>query len=172
VKPNVLIPIHGGKLHLHKHAEIAWEYGIKNVIVPSDGDVIRLSEQKPEVVEKFCTKTLAVDGSKLLPLDGAVYRQREFLSNGGVVSACVRFSKGFVKLENMVCLGIFEESEQIEMTDICNDISSEIKLSLERISNDKLRDIQKIKSLVEKLIKTIFMDARGKRPVVIVHIIQ
>ncbi|MDR0753220.1 MAG: ribonuclease J [Holosporaceae bacterium] len=172
VRPNVLIPIHGGKLHLHKHAEIALEYGIKNIVIPSDGDVIRLSEQKSEVVEKLCIKTLAVDGSKLLPLDGAVYRQREFLSNGGVVSACVRFSKGLVKLEDMICLGVFEESEQIEMTDICNDIGSEIKLSLERVSKDKLRDTQKLKSSMEKLIKTIFMDVRGKKPVVIVHIIQ
>ncbi|MDR0580943.1 MAG: ribonuclease J [Holosporaceae bacterium] len=168
VRPNLLIPIHGGKLHLHKHAEIALEYGIKNVVVPSDGDVIKLSEQKSEIVGKFCTQTLAVDGSKLLPLDGVVYRQREFLSSSGVVSACVKFSKGSVKLEDMVCLGIFEESEQIEMMDIRNDIGSEIKLSLEMISKDK----QKVKSLVEKLIKTIFMNIRGKKPVVIVHIIQ
>jgi ribonuclease J len=29
IQPNALIPIHGGKLHLDKHAEIAKAFGIK-----------------------------------------------------------------------------------------------------------------------------------------------
>jgi ribonuclease J len=171
VRPRALIPIHGGKLHLHKHAEIAKEYGIKSILIPNDGSVIKLSDKKVEIVDEFHSGTLAVDGSKLIPLDGVVYREREGLSHNGVVSVCLKFSGGSVKLVDMSCLGIFEESEQAEMTDIRNDVSSEIKLSLDGILKNKSNN-NKLKSLAEKLIKTIFLDARGKKPAVIVHVLS
>jgi ribonuclease J len=169
LKPNALIPIHGGKLHLHKHAEIAKEYGIKNVLVPSDGDLIKISEEKIEIVENFRVGTLAVDGTKLIPVNGAVYKQRETLSHNGIVSVCLRCSKGFVRLQDLVCIGIFEESEQTEMANVRNDIASEIKVSLDGIVRDR-SDTNKIRILAEKLIRTVFLDARGKKPQVIVHI--
>jgi hypothetical protein len=70
----------------------------------------------------------------------------------------------------MTCLGIFEESEQINITDIRNDLSSELKLSLDNILKNKSGDKNKLKLLAEKLIKTVFLDATGKKPMVIVHI--
>lgn len=166
-KPKILIPIHGEKLHLYKHAEIARESGIQNVIVPSDGDVIKISNEGVKVVDKAASGVLAVDGYKLIPISGSVYKQREILSENGVVSACVKVTKGHVKLLDMVCFGIFEDSENVELTDIRNDIASEIKLNIN--SNN---GAERIMSLIEKLIKSVFIDARGKKPVVIVHIID
>lgn len=166
-KPKILIPIHGEKLHLYKHAEIAREYGIQNVIVPSDGDVIKISDQGVNVVDKATAGVLAVDGYKLIPISGSVYKQRELLSENGVVSACVKVAKGHVKLLSMTCYGIFEDSETVELTDIRNDIASEIKLNIG--SNNSA---ERITSLIEKVIKSVFVDARGKKPVVIVHIVD
>jgi ribonuclease J len=171
VQPNALIPIHGGKLHLHRHAEIAKEYGIKNVLVPCDGDLINISEAGAKVVDNFYAGTLAVDGSKLIPVSGVVYKQREMLSKEGVVSVCLKRSKGTVKLHDFVCIGIFEESEHLEIADIRNDIASEIKVSLDGIIKDKT-DTGKIKALTEKLVRSTFSDVRGKRPSVIVHVVD
>ncbi|MDR1334311.1 MAG: ribonuclease J [Holosporaceae bacterium] len=171
LKPNSLIPIHGGKLHLYKHAEIAKEYGIKNVLVPSDGDLIKISEKSVEIVAHLRAGTLAVDGMKLIPINGAVYKQREALSHNGVVSACLKCTKGSIKLRDLTCIGVFEESEQTEMANIRSDIASEIKVSLDDIVKNKT-DMNKIKTLAEKLIRTVFLDARGKKPQVIVHMVD
>ncbi|MDR0555818.1 MAG: ribonuclease J [Holosporaceae bacterium] len=171
LKPNTILPIHGGKLHLHRHAEIAEEYGIKNILVPHDGALIKFSGEKPEIVSEFHTGRLAVDGRKLLPVNGLVYKQREEISNSGLVSVCLKYSKGSVGMLDMVCLGIFEESEQMEMADIRSDIASEIKLSLDGLLKTRL-DSNKLKSLVEKLIRTVFVEARGKKPVVVTHIVE
>jgi len=171
VKPHILVPIHGGKVHLYKHAEIAEAYGIKNVIIPTDGDVINLSQDGGRVVRNFPATTLAVDGNKLIPIDGAVYRQRENLSCNGIVSVCVKCTKGLARLLSMEHYGIFEESEQIEMTDIKNDIASEIKLSRDSTIKNK-NDRDRLQSPVEKLVKSAFMAARGKKPIVVVHIVE
>ncbi|GHT92320.1 MBL fold hydrolase [Alphaproteobacteria bacterium] len=169
-KPQILVPIHGETVQLHKHAEIGNEYGIKDVIIPHDGCVLKLSKDNPKIIDDVPCGVLAVDGSKLIPIDGIVYKQRKTLSSSGVVSACVSSNRGTIKLLDLQCVGIFENSEQLEMDDIKKDISSEIKVSLENIFRGKgsARDIQ---SSVEKIIRTAFIDARGKKPVVFVHVI-
>jgi ribonuclease J len=172
VKPNVLIPIHGEKIHLYKHAEIATNYGIKNVVISKDGDVIHISKQKAELVDTLESSRLAVDGDKLLPLDGDVYKQRELLSANGVVSLSLKCVANSIKLLNMECFGIFEESERMEMSDMQNDIASEIKLSFDGISKGKLSDMNKIKASIKKMVKTAFASTRGKRPVVLIHVTQ
>lgn len=171
VRPNYLIPVHGETMQLYKHAEIANEYGIKNVIIPQDGSVIELAKKESKIVDKVAVGILAVDGNKLIPTDGVVYRQRKALSINGTVSAIVKYRHGSIKLADMVCYGIFEPSEQEELEDIKNDIASEIKLSLENISKGKSR-ANDIQTAVEKIIRMEFVDVRGKKPVVFVHVVE
>ena len=171
VKPSYLIPVHGETMQLYKHAEIANEYGIKNVIIPQDGSVIALSEQNSKVIDKVAVGVLAVDGNKLIPTDGVVYKQRKALSINGTVSAIVKYQRGSIKLADMVCYGIFEPSEQEELEDIKNDIASEIRLSLENISKGKSK-ANDIQTAIEKIIRTEFVDVRGKKPVVFVHVVE
>ena len=66
---------------------------------------------------------------------------------------------------------IFEPSEQEELEDIKNDIASEIRLSLENISKGKSK-ANDIQAAIEKIIRTEFVDVRGKKPVVFVHVVE
>lgn len=171
VKPNILLPIHGEMVQLYKHAEIAHEYGLKNVLIPKNGMLIKLEQNHPTVVDKVDAEFLAVDGNKLLPVNGIVYKQRQSLSNNGIVSACLKIEKGSIRLFDFVSHGIFENTEQEAIKDVKDDIASEIKLSLEGIIRDKHHDKEKIRSKAEKIIGNTLLEARGKRPVVIVHVI-
>ncbi len=171
VTPKILIPVHGETIHLYKHAEIAKNFGIKNILIPEDGCVIKFDDNKASIIDNIPNKTLAVDGNKLIPTDGIVYKQRKILSCSGVVSALVEYRHGVTSLIDMQSSGIFEDSEQVEMTDIRNDIASEIKLSIDNISKGKT-NIKDIKISVEKIIRNMFVDVRGKFPVVFVHLIK
>lgn len=171
VNPDYLIPVHGEIMHLYKHAEIAKECGIKNVIIPRDGSVIELKKGNSKIVDEIDVGVLAVDGSKLIPADGVVYKQRKALSINGSVSALVRCRHGAIEMADMICYGIFEPSEQREFEDIKNDISSEIKLSLESASRGK-KNAQQVKMAIEKIIRATFADIRGKKPVIFVHVIS
>ena len=171
VKPKILIPIHGERMHLHKQAEIAKEIGIKNILIPHDGYVINISKDGAKVIREEKSKVLAVDGNQLIPMDGNIYKSREKLSTDGVVSLCIKYSKGIFKLVNIEYIGVFEDSEKQEMKDVQADIESEIKLSLENIVREKILDEGKAKDLIKKIVKTVFADHRGKKPVVISHIV-
>lgn len=168
-KPHSLIPVHGETVQLYRHAEIAKEYGIKNIVIPQDGSLIKLSDGNPKIIDKLETSILAVDGNKLIPLDGVVYKQRKLLASNGIVSALVKVNRGSIKLVDMMCFGIFEESEKTEISDIRDDIASEIKVSLEGLYKRNMHSTE-IRLAVEKIIKTIFVDTRSKKPIVFVHV--
>ena len=110
VNPKILIPIHGERMHLHKQAEIAEKVGIKNILIPRDGYVINISKDGAKVVQEKESKVLAVDGTQLIPMDGNIYKSRGKLSTDGVVSLCVKHSKGIFKLVGIDYVGIFEDS--------------------------------------------------------------
>lgn len=171
VNPKILIPIHGERMHLHKQAEIARKIGIEDVLIPHDGHVINISKDGAKVIREEESKILAVDGTQLVPMEGNIYKSREKLSTDGVVSLCVKYSKGLFKLLSIDYIGIFEDSEKQEMKDVEADIESEIKLSLEHIVREKVLDKGKAKDLIKKIVKTVFLDHRGKKPVVISHIV-
>lgn len=171
IKPKILIPIHGERVHLHKQAEIAEKTGIKKILIPHDGELISINKTGAKVIKSFPNKVLAVDGTQLIPLDGNIYKSREKLSTDGIVSLCIKCTKGTVRLLDIDYIGIFEESEQTEMKLIESDIELEISLSLEKIIQNKVLDKSKAKDLIKKIVKSIFIDHRGKKPVVITHII-
>ena len=172
IKPKILIPIHGERIHLHKQAEIAERIGINDILVPHDGYVINISKDGAKIIQENENKMLAVDGTQLVPLDGNIYKSREKLSTDGVVSLCVKYSKGLFKLMDIDFVGVFEDSEQQEMKNVQADIESEIKLSLENIVQGRVLDEKKAKDMIKKIVKTVLVDHRGKKPIVIVHIIN
>lgn len=165
VRPQTLIPIHGEKIHLYKHQDIAKEYGIKNVIVPTDGSIIRLTGTKPEIIDTIECEMLAVEGHNLLPISGTVYKEREMLSNNGVVSLCIKNTKGIVKMVDFSAFGVFEKDEDEEIAQIKDAISSELNLSFygRTVSPEDLAKATK------KIVGSVFLDIRGKKPVIILH---
>ncbi len=170
IKPKILIPIHGERIHLHKQAEIAEKMGVGYILVPRDGYVVNISQDGAKIIQENENKMLAVDGTQLIPLDGNIYKSREKLSTDGVVSLCLKYSKGLFKLTDIEFIGVFEDSEQQEMKGVQADIESEIKLSLEHIVQGQVLDRKKAKDMIKKIVKTVLIDHRGKKPVVITHI--
>jgi mRNA degradation ribonuclease J1/J2 len=75
-----------------------------------------------------------------------------------------------VELADMICSGVFEEFEQAETASMKNSLASEIRLSLSGFRRDKHGE--RLKSAAEKLVKHMLSEVTGKKPVVVVHIID
>lgn len=167
VRPKVLVPIHGEKVHLYKHEEIAKEYGIQNVVVPTDGSLIELTGAKPRIVKTIDCEMFAIDGNTMHPLSGLIYKEREMLSNSGVVSVCLKNTKGILRLSELESYGAFEKNEEDEIAQIKLGITDELKA----VTFGEKTSSEDIKKSVTKIINGIFLDIRGKKPVVIIHLI-
>ena len=167
LKPKVLVPIHGEKVHLYRHEEIAKAHGTNNIIIPTDGSLIKLTGANPKIEDTINSEMFAVEGSNLFPINCLIYREREKLSANGVVSICVKNTKGILRMKDFVSFGIFDENEDDEIEQIKESISSE--LSLISIGSNVSSD--DIKKSIEKIVFGIFLSVRGKKPIVLVHLI-
>jgi ribonuclease J len=86
VKPRIAVPVHGEWRHMNEHANLAEKLGADAFVI-EDGDVLRLGPGAPDVVESVPVGKLAVDGDRLLPLDGDVLAARKKMLFNGVVIA-------------------------------------------------------------------------------------
>jgi ribonuclease J len=88
VKPRFSVPVHGEWRHLTAHASLAREMGATPVLV-EDGDILQLAPGRVEVVDSAPIGRLAVDGSRLVPLNGGILAARRRMLFNGIVLASV-----------------------------------------------------------------------------------
>ena len=95
LKPKYSIPVHGEYRHLVKHAELAESMGIdkKNIFILSSGDVLELSEEEGKVVDTVTCGELMVDGLGVGDVGNIVIRDRQVLSENGIVVVVLTLDK-------------------------------------------------------------------------------
>lgn len=96
IKPKFAIPIHGEYLHLIKHADLAVEMGIpkENVIVLRNGNVLELRSEDWKIVDQVECKGVMVDGLGIGDVGNAVMRDRQKLSEDGLVIVSLSMEDG------------------------------------------------------------------------------
>ena len=95
VRPRYFVPVHGEYRHLVAHAQLAWDLGVADsgIFVLEDGDVLELSEETAQVVEKVSAGPIYIDGLSTRDHRSQVLSQRRALSKDGVVVVVVSTDK-------------------------------------------------------------------------------
>jgi ribonuclease J len=84
VKPRGFIPVHGTRHHLERHAELAREMGVGQVLVIEDGDVAELGTARLAAVGHVPVGRVATWEGITIPTP--VLKERRSLARAGVVS--------------------------------------------------------------------------------------
>jgi ribonuclease J len=94
VRPQYLVPVHGEYRHQHIHAQLGREAGIgdERIFILENGDVLEIDDDDARVTEKVQAGMVFVDGLELGEPDGAVLRDRQQLSEDGILIAVVTLS--------------------------------------------------------------------------------
>lgn len=168
VKPRFAVPVHGEWRHMQEHAALAGDCGATPFLV-EDGDVLRLSGNRPEVVEAVPAGRLAVDGDRLLPMDGSLLAaRRRMMFNGVVMASLAVDAQGKVLGEPQISApGLFETGD-LEPAMIAADLRravGELPAALRR-EDDQLREAARgaLRKAVSRRLR--------KRPTVEVHLLR
>ena len=160
VKPDCVIPVHGERLQLDAQAKLAQECQVKRTIVPNNGSVIRLAPGEPEIIDHVETRMLAVDLTRIIPVNHQSITARRKLQYSGAVHASIVLDSdlnvlGEIKIDtvgltcdrNDDC--IIEDLGEHILKTICDieadimrdeeEISETIRISLRRYVSDMLR---------------------------------
>ena len=164
VKPQNLIPIHGELRHLKQHAALAEEAGFpaENIEVIENGQIIEFQNGRKQVKERIPGSYVFVDGSRVGDVGPSVVREREKLSQEGVVLiSIVLNSKG----------NLHEEPEVISRGLVYKHGESDIlEQTQHKVANVVRRKQGDLHNKVTQTIKSFLYSKTKKRPVVLTTI--
>ena len=95
LRPKYAIPVHGEMRHLRAHAALAESLGIPkdNIFILHSGDVLELDPESARIIGKVQTGTILVDGLGVGDVGNIVIRDRQKLSEDGIVIIVLTLEK-------------------------------------------------------------------------------
>lgn len=171
-KPQYAIPVHGEYRHLKRHAELAVEMGVgkNNVMIMSNGNVLEVSTEEMKVVGHVTSQGILVDGLGVGDVGNIVLRDRQHLSQNGLIIVVVTLEKHsnmLVAGPDIVSRGFVYVRESENLMEECHDV---VEDALNRCLDRNITDWGKIKTSIKDELGD-FLWKRTKRNPMILPII-
>lgn len=171
-KPKYAIPVHGEYRHLKRHSELAVEMGVpkENVKVLTTGDVLEISEDIFKVTGRVPAQGILVDGLGVGDVGNIVLRDRQHLSQNGLLIVVVtleRESNQLLAGPDIVSRGFVYVRESETLMEDCREVIQE---ALDLCLAKGVSDWNKIKTSIKDSVSE-FLWKRTKRSPMILPII-
>ncbi|MCL2680342.1 MAG: ribonuclease J [Coriobacteriia bacterium] len=104
IQPEYFLPVHGETRHLHAHKDLALQVGIpaEYIFVLENGDVLEFDVQGAYQKEPVHNGVIYVDGLNVGDFDSVVLRDRQHLSQDGIVTVVANISRRHKKVSGDV----------------------------------------------------------------------
>jgi len=172
VKPPMLVPIHGEARHLIEHCKFARENGIPVTAMAENGEMLRLAPGEPKILAQVQSGRYAVDGRRLVPVEGDVVRARRRMTFSGVAVITVVLDEDgeLIKTPQLSAPGIVDGiGEDVVMHE---EAISAIVDAVSSMSRRQRFLDDKLESVVSRAARRVFRAETGKRPIVQVHVVR
>ena len=172
VRPPLLVPIHGETRHLTEHLEFARDCGIPDAIMAENGSILRLHPGPAMIIDDVSSGRFAVDGKRLIPVDGEVLRARRRIGYGGVaVATIVLDKKGRLHdYPRLSAPGLVDGTGEDQ--DIHDDAVAAISNAIERLSHGDRREDEAVTVAARRAMREVFREALGRRPQTEIHVVR
>lgn len=173
-KPKYAVPVHGEYRHLKTHAELAQDMGIakENIFLLSSGDVLELGEEKAGVVGKVPAHGVLVDGLGVGDVGNIVLRDRQHLSENGliiVVLTLEKYSNQLLAGPDLVSRGFVYVREAENLMDEAKVVVEE---ALDRCYEKNITDWGKIKNEVKDSLNEFIWKKTKRNPMILPIIME
>lgn len=174
LQPKYAIPAHGEYRHLIKHAEIVESLGIDkdNVFVLSSGDVLELSYDEGKVVDHVPAQGVFVDGLGVGDVGNIVLRDRQLLSENGLLIVVVtleKYSNQIVAGPDIVSRGFVYVRESENLMEEAREVVLE---ALDRCISHHISDWGKIKTSIKDSLSEYVWKQTKRNPMILPIIME
>jgi ribonuclease J len=171
LRPRALVPIHGEARHLHEHMALARECGIGHALVAENGTMVRLAPGVPEIVERVHAGRLALDGTRLVAMDGVALKARRRMRMTGIaVATVVVDGKGRLLAPPKLSVpGVLDAAND---DGLHVEVVEAIEAAVEGLSKADLRDDAAVGEAARLALRRTIQAATGKRPLAEVQIVR
>lgn len=174
IKPKYFMPVHGEYKMLKAHKLLAMETGIpkENIIIAQNGCKIEVTQNQTAIKGKVNAGFVLVDGLGVGDIGNIVLKDRQQLSQDGVVIIVMTLNKNngmIVAGPEIMTRGFIYVKESDDMIKEAIDTVKERLLSSEMLKN---RDMMGIKSLVRDVASKYFYGRTKREPMILPVIME
>jgi ribonuclease J len=173
-KPKYAIPVHGEFRHLKFHAELAQDLGVpkENVVILSSGDVLEVSDERVKVVDHIPAQGILVDGLGVGDVGNIVLRDRQHLSENGLIIVVVtleKYSNQILSGPDIVSRGFVYVRESENLMDEARTVVND---ALEKCLNKNMSDWGKIKNEIKDSLSDYLWKKMKRNPMILPIIME
>ncbi len=173
VRPKYAIPVHGEFRHLKEQAEIVNSLGIpkENIFILMNGDVLELGDDRGGITGRVQTGGIFVDGLGVGDVGNIVLRDRQNLSENGIIIVVLtleKYSNQLLAGPDIVSRGFVYVRESEDLMEEAHKIVMD---AVEDCLRRNVSDWGKIKNIIKESLND-FLWRRMKRNPIILPIIM
>ena len=174
VKPQFALPVHGEYRHLLGQSELAQEMGVpkENVVIMSSGDIIELREDSAKKVGETQAQGIMVDGLGIGDVGNIVLRDRQHLSENGLLVVVLTLEKGsnmILSGPDLVSRGFVYVREAENLMDECREV---VNIALDRLYDRGVTDWGRIKTEIKDTLNDFLWKKTKRNPVILPIIME
>lgn len=171
-RPKNFMPVHGEAVHLRAHADLAQQMGVpaNRIFILDNGDTLEMRNGKVTRGKTVESGVVYVDGLSVTDANPVVLRDRQRLSQDGIVTAVVtlvgrNFKPGVVEISGR---GVsFADDDEL-----MNDAQNLVRNSIEKASKSEGANIEAMRKSVRNALSNFLWSKTRTRPMVIPVIME
>ena len=174
LRPQYSIPIHGEYRHRSAQRDLAISLGMakENVIMLKSGDILALSKEKADVIGHVSAKHIMVDGLGVGDVGNAVLRDRQYLSENGLVVVSLAMYQGQNEIANgpdIITKGFVYVKESEILLDEAKEIAAE---AFYYCISQNVSDVGRIRNEIRDSLSDFFWKSMKRRPMILAVIMK
>jgi len=169
VKPKYFIPVHGEYKHLRQHGKIAESLGMdpKDIFIMSNGKVLELDENEAKITGTVPAGRVLVDGLGVGDVGSVVLRDRQHLSQDGLIVVVVTLEKEtghVIAGPDIISRGFVYVKEADELFE---EIRYVVNQQMERFEDAGIHDWNTIKNGIRDILKNFLYEKTKRKPMIL-----
>lgn len=174
IKPKNFMPVHGEYRMLRAHKESAIETGVKeeNIIMALNGTKVEVTKSGVKIAGKVNTGATLIDGLGIGDIGNSVIKDRQQLSQDGVVIIVLTLDKETGKVlsgPEIITKGFVYSKESEELL---NDAVENVKNRLKQYEMTRVGDLTNLKNSIRDIAAKHFYSKIKRNPVILPMIME
>ena len=168
-KPKYFMPVHGEYRFLKQHGELATSIGMKkeNIFIMENGRTLEISKDDAKITTQVPSGMVLVDGLGVGDVGNIVLRDRQLLSENGVIIIVVSLDRKTSKVvsgPDIVTRGFVYVRESEDLMDEIKNVACQ---ELDRCEREYIREWSNIKSNLKETIMRYVYSKTKRQPMVL-----
>jgi ribonuclease J len=174
VKPKFSVPVHGEYQHLLGQSRVAQLMGVpkENIQILRSGDVLELKEDSAKVIDHVQAQGLMVDGLGVGDVGNIVIRDRQHLSENGLMVVVLTLERGsntILSGPDIVSRGFVYVRESENLMDECREV---VNIALDRLYDRGITDWGRMKTEIKDSLNDYLWKKIKRNPMILPIIME